>query len=605
MSKQSDPAAAAKPRKTASDRYKRSNSGDPKDFVAIAKAYAHAAIADHIHYGKWIRLAAHRFLNDLQLCNLAGASFNFDARHANRPCAFIELLPHVEGKWDTPNIVMHPAHVFFVVNLFGFRDLAGYRRFTAALFCVARKNAKSTLAGAIMLYCECFENEEGAQLISAATTGSQARIVFNIAKRMAEKSPGLLERFDVECFASRIVRHETNAVFKPINSKASTQDGLNPSHASLDEIHAHKNHDLVNVIRSAAGARRAPLWLYTTTEGFESPGPWAEERAFAESILEGTVEANHYLAVIYALDDERIDEVTGEKIPEDDDFDEATWFKANPLMDVNPMLLAENRKLAIEARSKPGALAEFRIKRLNRRSASGRSWVNLPRWRKCDGKFNRDAMVGADCWAAFDLAATTDMAAWRVLWLSEGIFYTWGRFWVPEDAVSQRTERKSVNYAGWVESGLVTLCEGATNDFNQIQREIKADIDQFQPSIIGYDPWNASQFVNNLIEDGVQLATPDDPHGLMQFIQGPKSFTPAMALCETAYLNANLRHGGDPVLTWHMANVVPTYDANMNVRPNKQKSKDKIDGAVALFMAFGCAALVQGERAFSRPALIV
>lgn len=544
-------------------------------------AYAETAIEDKRRYCKWVRLAAKRFIKDLRRTQKSRPPFNFSPGQANRACRFIEKLPHVEGSWDSPDIVMHASHVFFVVNLFGFREANGNRRFTAALFAVARKNAKSTLAAAIMLYCLCFENEVGAQVISAATTGSQARIVFNVAKRMAEKEPDLLEEFDLEVFASSIVRYEIGANFKPINSKASTQDGLNPSHVSLDEIHAHKNHDLVNVIRSAAGARKCPLWLYTTTEGYESPGPWGEERAFAENLLRGAIDADHYLAVIYGLDDA------------DDDFDEVKWEKANPLIHVNPLLLTETRKLAIEARNKPGALAEFRIKRLNRRASSATSWTNLTRWRRCGGPpLNIDQFKGEKCWASFDLASTTDMAAWRILWFIDGLYYTWGRFWVPEDAVRQRTERRSVNYAGWVEAGYVTLCSGATNDFDQIQREVLGDIRTFQPRIIAYDPWNATQFVNGLIEGGVDVATPEFPEGLMQFIQGPRSFSPAMKECETAYLNGNLRFGTDPVLTWHMANVVPTYDANMNVRPNKLKSPDKIDGAVTLFMCFGCAAMV-------------
>jgi phage terminase large subunit-like protein len=561
-----------------------SNFDGEKDFVAIAIAYAERAIADKVHYGRWVRLAAKRFLKDLKRAGQERGPFYFDPDEANRPCRFTEMLQHVEGKWETPTILMHPSHIFFVVNLFGFRQYGtGKRRFTVALFCVARKNAKSTLAAAIMDYCLCFEEEEGAQLISAATTGSQARIVFNVAKRMIEKDEELQQDFGLEMYSRAITREETGSSFKPINSKASTQDGLNPSHVSLDEIHAHKTHDLINVIRSAAGARECPLWLYTTTEGFESPGPWPEERAFAENILKGAVDADHYLAVIYAIDDK------------DDDFDEERWIKANPLMDVNPLLLKKNRELAIEAKNKPGSLAEFRIKRLNRRSSSATGWTNLTRWRKCEGKFLLDHMVGAKCWASFDLASTTDMAAWRILWFLEGVYYTWGRYWVPADAVKQRTERKSVNYQGWVDAGLVTLCSGATNDFDQIRGDVVGDIRRFSPSIIAYDPWNATQFVNDLQGDGVDVATAEDPRGLMQFIQGPKSFSPAMRLCETAYLNGNLRTGADPVLTWHMANVVPSYDSNMNVRPNKLKSPDKIDGAVALFMCFGCAAMVVDE----------
>jgi len=550
------------------------------DFVSIAIAYAEEAIQNKREYGHWVRCAAKRFIKDLKVAaRKKKAKFVFSPGQANRVCTFIEMLPHVEGKWDTPTIVLHPAHVFFLVNLFGFRDPEnGTRRFTTALLATARKNAKSTLAAAIMAYCECFEEEQGAQLLSAATTGSQASIVFNIAKRMIEGTDGLREEFDMECFSRSIVRYDTGSVFKPINSKASTQDGLNPSHVSLDEIHAHKTHDLVNVLRQAAGGRISPLWLYTTTEGFENPGPWAEERAFAENILNGVVEADHYLALIWAVDDG------------DEDFDEIAWRKANPLFDVNPLILKEMRKLAIEAKNKPGSLSEFRIKRLNRRASSATSWTNLTRWRKCSGAFEVEQMVGAECWAAFDGASTTDMAAWRLLWKVNDLYYTWGRFWVPHEAVAHRTERRSVNYAGWVEAGWVTECDGASNDYQLIKQQVLEDIRRFNPKMIAYDPWNATQFINELIAEGVDVATPEDPHGLIQFRQGAKSFNPAMKLCESVYLDGNLLHGGNPVLTWHAANVVPTYDTNMNVKPNKLRSPDKIDGMVALFMAFGCAA---------------
>jgi phage terminase large subunit-like protein len=553
----------------------------------VAIAYAETAIDDKRQrtHGKWLRLAARRFLRDLKHVRTRRPRFYFSPEWANAMCGFVECLPHVEGVWETPHIVLHPSQVFFIVQLFGFRALDGTRRFTTAVLAEARKNAKSTTAAGILLGAYCMEDEQGAQVVSAATTGSQARIIFNVARRMVELTEDLRSEFDLEVFASNIPRYEIGGQFKPINSKASTQDGLNPSHVSLDEIHAHKTHDLLNVLRSAAGARKSPLFLYTTTEGYESPGPWSEIRQMCMSVLEGTVEADHFLALYFAVDDE------------DGDFDEDCWKKANPLWDVNPMLMTEIRKLAIEAQSMPGALAEFRIKRLNRRASAALGWTNLTRWRACSGGFELADMQGVDCWAAFDLASTTDMVAWRLLWRIDACYYTWGRFWVPCEAVAHRTERKSVNYAGWVQAGFVSQCEGATIDYGDIKRDILADIHRFSPKMIAYDPWNASSLVNDLIEEGVPAATPDDNQGLIQFIQGPKSFNPAMKLCETAYLNGNLRHGGDPVLTWHMANVVPTYDSNMNIKPNKQRSPDKIDGAVALFMAFGCAALDQPVEA--------
>lgn len=538
--------------------------------MQIAIAYAEDALGDRKHerYNRRVRLAAARFIRDLKRTRNKRPPFHFSPHWANKACSFIEQLPHVEGVWDSTTIVMHPAHVFLVVNLFGFRALDGSRRFTSALFAVARKNAKSTIAGAILLCAFCLEQELGPQVISAATTGSQARIVFGIAQRMVQQCQDLRLAFDLETFANSVARYEVGGIFKPINAKASTQDGLNPSHCSLDEIHAHKTHDLLNVLRSAAGARRSPLFLYTTTEGYENPGPWGELRTFAFQVLERAVDADHFLALYYGLDDE------------DDDFDECKWIKANPLMEVNPILLQEVRKEAIEAKAMPGRLAEFRIKRLNRRAAAASAWVNLRRWRECSGPVDLATLKGMQCWGAFDLAATKDMVAECLLFSDEQRYYAKLRYWVPEEAVRQRTERRTVPYQGWVEQGLITLCPGDTIDYQQIEDQILADYEEFQPSQFAYDPWNATSICNRLTDHGVPLVA---------FIQGAKSYNPAMKACEVAYTERRLNHAGNAVLTWNMANVVPIYDTNMNVRPDRKRSADKIDGACALFMAFGLA----------------
>src|SRR5690606_5541226 len=272
-----------------------------RDYVQIAIDYAKAAVADKRRkkHGRWIRAAAQRFLDDLKRAKRKDCPFFFDAWDANDACDFIEKLPHVEGKWETPTIVMHPSHIFFVVQLFGFRKrepirIDGWgdglfypRRFTSALFAVARKNAKSTLAAAIMLYCLCCEPEDGAQVISAATTYDQASIIFRVSKRMVEKTPELQEAFGLQPWAKAISRYETGATYKAVHAKASTQDGLNPSHTALDEIHAHKTPDLLNVLQSAAGARANPLWLFTTTEGYTNAGPWGEMRGFVFALLKG------------------------------------------------------------------------------------------------------------------------------------------------------------------------------------------------------------------------------------------------------------------------------------------------------------------------------
>ena len=525
-------------------------------------------------YGKWIRLAAKRFVADLKRAQRKRPPFVWSPEQANRFCAFIETLPHVEGTWSSATIVLEPAQIFFVCQLFGFRRHDGARRFTVALLAVARKNAKSTLAAALMLACFCLEAEMGPQIVSAATTGDQARIVWSIARRMVEMDTELREAFTLEAFANSIARYDVGGSFRPINAKASTQDGLNPSAITFDELHAHKTRDLFDVLRSASGARRNPLTLYTTTEGYENTGPWQEVRRFAWQLLEGALEADHFLAIYYAIDED------------DDQFDERIWLKANPLLGVS-VSIDKMRELAKEAKLLPGSLAEFETKRLNRSAASAGVWINLRKWKRCGKPVDLDLLAALPCWGGLDLASTTDLAAWRLVWILDDVVYTWGRFWAPAEAIQTRTQRGLAPFSTWVAEGWIQETPGEVIDHRIIKADLLADASRFQIQEIAFDPWNAVQLVSELGEEGLTM---------VEFRQGGKSYNPAFQALEKAYIPCKLRHGGNPVLTWNMANLVPRKDANLSLAPDRRRSADKIDGAVALLMALGRAAVAtQGE----------
>lgn len=558
-----------------------------RDYVQIAIDYATQAVNDveRKRFGRWVRLAAKRFLDDLEKSKKKDCPFIFDEWHAIDACDFIEKLPHVEGQWDTVNVVLHPSHVLFVVALFGFRNRDGTRRFTTALFAVGRKNAKSFLCSAVLLYCFCCEDENGPQVVSAATTGQQARIIFNVAKRIVEKLHDLRDAFTLEPFANAIARYEVGGTFKPINAKASTQDGLNPSHVGIDEIHAHKTHDLLNVLKSAAGARKNPLFLYTTTEGYESPGPWGEIRHFAKQLLQGFVEADHFLVLYFALDEEDKDE----GIQADDDFDESKWIKANPLIEVNPLLLKEIKKESIEAKQMPGRHAEFKIKRLNRPSSVAHGWINLTKWKACNGGIDLDSLSAYPCYGGLDLASTSDITSFRLAWDVDGIIYTYGWRFVPHAAVKYRTERGLVPYQAWVEAGWLIEAGEDVTDYDIVQETILSARDRFDIRMIGFDSWNAKQIAKKLEEQNIPMS---------EFIQGTKSFHPAMKYLEERYISGQLVHGNDPVLNWNASNVVARTDQNMNTAPDKKKSNDKIDDMVALLMAIGV--MISGQESHQK-----
>lgn len=328
------------------------------------------------------------------------------------------------------------------------------------------------------------------------------------------------------------------------------------------------------MLKSAAGARKNPLFLYTTTEGYESPGPWPEIRHFAKQLLQGLVEADHFLAIYFSLDDEDKEA----RIKADDDFDESKWIKANPLMEVNPLLLKEIKKEAVEAKLMPGRHAEFKIKRLNRPSSSPDGWVDLVKWKACKGKVDLEWLRQFPCWGGLDLAATQDLCSFRLVWFVEGVIYTFGWRWVPAAAVYGRTERGLVPYQAWVSSGHLIESGDRTINHDDIEEVILDVNENFDLQMVGYDSWNAKQLVQKLEEAGVPLK---------EFIQGPKSYHPAMQALEKAYVDGKFCHDNDPVLNWNASNLIARTDVNLNTAPDKKKSADKIDDVVALLEGIG------------------
>lgn len=547
----------------------------PRNFVQIADDYARSVVADKkgAFTGKLIRSAAKRYLADRKRAATKACAFVFDEWHAADPCSFIEKLPYVEGTWDTEEMVLHPSQIWFLVQLFGFRSRKnGARRFTSALLAVARKNGKSSLAAAILLYCLCCEDEPGAQIVTAATTYDQASIILKIAQKIAHRSPEMVDAFGLEVMAKVITRLDIGASFKAVHAKASTQDGLNPSHTGLDEIHAHKTADLLNVLQSAAGARRSPLWLFTTTEGYENPGPWADIRRYAKQLLTGVLDLtdhDHFLVAFYAVDDE------------DKEFDPACWPKANPLWDVSEPLRDAIAKEAAEAKQMPGKLGEFKIKRLNRPAAAAHAWVDVMRWKACNGPVDLEKLRGQPCWGGLDLASTSDLTSFRLTWLVDGEYFTHAWRWVPADAVAQRTERGTTPYAAWVASGHLKQTDGNVTDYEVVRKDILGALEEFRPAKVGFDTWNAQTLVNQLVEADVPGVE------FVQFVQGTRSYHPAVQAAEAAYMGGKLAHGGDPVLAWCAANVVMKQDDNLNNAPSKKRSAEKIDDFCAFLMSLG------------------
>jgi len=555
-------------RATRSKRIKHQPTDHNRNYAQIAYEFAREAVSvkGKKKHNKFVRMAARRHLDDLKKKNWL---FGFNTWHANNICDFIEKLPHIEGVWETPTIKLEPPQIFILCVVFGWRRPDGLRRFTNVYIEIARKGAKSTLTAGVALYCLCCEDEVGPQVIIGATTGEQAKKVFNPAQQMVKKNAELREAFGVEAWARSITCQDSGGFIQCINSKSSTQDGWNPHVGILDELHAHKERGLYDVIRSAFGARKNPLMWCITTAGYILDGVCYEQRTLVDKILHGLVEADHYFGIIFTLDEG------------DDVLDPRVWIKANPMLGITPTL-DSMESFAIEAAASPDSMGEFSTKRLNIWTTAKGAWINIELWKKGSGAVDLDWLAQYPCYGGLDLASVSDITAFVLVWLIEGRLYVWGRYYLPEETVTPRTKKANVPYQRWVNEGYLTVTPGAVTDYEFVKKDVMAALDRFDVREIGYDSWNATQTCNDLIELGAEM---------VEMRQGAKTFNPPMQELERHIRSGTMNHGGNPVLSWMASNVVARRDANNNMAPDKKYSQEKIDGIVALLMGLGRAAV--------------
>jgi len=526
--------------------------------------YAAAVVAGRAPASAWVRLACQRHLDDLVTGGARG--LRFDPAAALYAINFFPLLRHTKGEWAGQPFVLEPWQEFIVGSLFGWLRGDGTRRFRIAYIEIPRKNGKTTLAAGIALYMLVADGEPGAEVYSAATKRDQAKIVFNQAKAMARRPFG--KRLEIKLHA--IADHKTESFFVPLSADATTLDGLNPHCDIQDELHAHKNRDVVDVLETATGARREPLSFAITTAGFDRHSICWERHQYSEQVLEGlyrNAAADAWFAYIATID-------------EGDDWkDPACWAKANPSfgLSVKPDDLQRKCEKAIAS---PAAQNTFRQKHLDEWTEQATRWLDMAKWAKGGAPISEAALIGRDCFIGLDLASSSDLCAGMLVFPPVAAREPWkvlSRFWCPEENILKRSETDRVPYTVWRDQGHLTATPGDTTDFRFIEKQIREDAERFNVREVAYDRFLAEQLVQNLIDDGITM---------VPFGQNIGNITgPAKAL-ERMY-GPNFHHGDHPVLNWNAANVAVKRDENNNIKPDKKRSREKIDGIVAVIMALG------------------
>jgi phage terminase large subunit-like protein len=488
----------------------------------------------------------------------------FDLAAAERVRTFFtKFLRHSKGQWAGKAFeLLDWQWDRIVARLFGWKRADGTRRFRRGYIEVPKKNGKSTLFSVLSLYLLCGDGEAGAEVYSAAVDRDQASIVYNEAANMVEASPALSGRLSVVRSTKRIAFHRTRSFYKALSADVPAKEGLNAHAVLIDELHAQKTRELWDTLRYAGASRRQPLHLSVTTAGFDRLSICWEQHEYARQVLDGTIHDSAFFAFICAA------------APEDDWTDPEVWKAANPSFGITLSAdqFAEDCK---EAQESPAKENSFRRYRLNQWTEQDVRWLSIEKWDACDGV--PADLDGRTCYGGLDLSSTTDVTALALVFPNEnGPFDVLVYFWVPEEGAKRRERRDRVPYGQWIREGFIEATPGEAIDYDRIRNQVKELGERYRIQSIAIDRWNATQLATQLHSDGFEMVA---------FGQGFASMNWPTKKLEEVVLSGRLRHGGNPVLRWMAGNVSIETDAADNWKPSKKKSRERIDGIVALIMA--------------------
>ena len=538
----------------------------------VVDAYAQSVVSGAVPAGKYHRLACARHLKDRSREGTDDFPYSYDADKAERFFRFAEKLKHYQGEWAGQFIHLEPWEKFITGSVIGWvHSETRLRRFKMAFNQIPRKNGKTLIAAVVLLYLAFFDGEPGAQGYVIATKRDQAKLVFNDAKKLVESSH-LKNKINV--FVGNLNREDTASKVEPLGADHDSTDGLNPHIVVGDEIHAMKDRGLIDVMRTATGARRQPLIYLITTFGFDVLSPWGDYNDYSNKILEGS------------LVDESLFTFTAHADVDDDWTLPDTARKANPNygISVNPDDLAGK---VVEAKGIPSVAAAYKQKHLNLLVSGSNPCLSVDGWRKGQSDWTEDDMLHESCFVGVDLASKIDLCSLSFLFPPGVGHPTWRliqRIWTPEDTLLDRAHRDRAPYATWVEQGWLTAHPGTSIDHEVVRQAIVEAREKFDILQIGFDPWHADATIKHLISlDGFAETS---------VLAVPQTFAGLSSAClrmQADVLAGEVDARRCPVTAWAVSNVVDMRDGKDNMLFIKKKSRGRIDPVMSATNAMALA----------------
>lgn len=516
----------------------------------------------------------------------------FDPSLVDKKIAALRCLKHTKGKWAGQNLEPTSLQVaYFIAPVFGWvkpdEDGRYWRIIRDVYIEMPRKGAKTTLTSGLAMVMAFADNEGGAEVLLGAASKDQASNAYKPLVAVARASQ-MLKDAGVKALNHEITQDATSSFVKSVSSRGDLAHGANVHCGLIDELHVHKNPDLLEALESGTGARSQPIiFIITTADDGQTTTVYAQRRHMIEQICERTIKAPSMYGVIFAAEET------------DDPGAESTWYKANPLYPVTPS--REFMKSAWEkAQANPVQLASFLRLHLGIRSGIDKKYFNLKKWDENASIVNWDALHDVPAaYGGLDLGSVSDLTA--LVWLipdGEGGFSVVPRFFMPAAALKSLNARTHNTASAWALAGHIQITDGDVTDYDYVKAQLEKDMSHLGNVIgVGYDRWNSSQMIIDLEADGAPMVKVGQGYASLS---APLKELNRLTLIGTPE-RPMLRHGGNPVLRWMADNLRPAMDPSGNLKPDKANSMDKIDGISALTtaMAVALATEPQYETAYT------
>ncbi|ARU06745.1 terminase [Comamonas serinivorans] len=479
----------------------------------------------------------------------------------------------------------------FVRVVFGAEEPeTGRRHINEFLLMVSKKNAKSTIAAAIMLCALLMNWRKSAELLILSPTKEIADNSYKPIRDFIKADEELSALLKVQDYFRTITHLETGATLKVVAADSDTVSGKKASFVFVDELHEFgKQAKASNMLLEATGgltSRPEGFVIYATTQSAEPPaGVFKAKLSYARRVRDGEIKDRKFLPLIYEFPRSMLDK--GEHLV----LENAYITNPNWGASVDAERITQLYSQAKEDGEQ--AFKEFLAKHLNVEiglNLRSDRWTGADFWeRNGDKRITLDFIL-RECevvTVGIDGGGLDDLLGLAVEGRHRGTnnrFALWNRAWVHPIGVERRKSEES-KYLDFQRAGDLVIVERPGQDLEELSGLIKRVYDEGLLARIGLDPERTHKVVYTaLIEAGI-------PEELIIGISQGWKLTGAMAVAERALESGDLKHAGSPMMAWSVGNAKVVPSGNAQLITKQASGTGKIDPVMATLNAVTLMAL--------------